>query len=80
MELEGVAEEVGAGSRGTGEEVLVVLEAGRGGVELLLEEVAGSGGKLALEAGRGEKATAAGREGITTHWNQHPAQMPIATW
>lgn len=73
-------EEGGAGSRGTGEEVLVVAEAGRGGVELLLEEVAGSGGKPALEAGRGEKAMAAGREEITTHWNQHPAQMPTATW
>lgn len=71
-----MAEEVGAGRGGTGEEV-VAVEAGRGGVE---EEEAGSGGKPALEAGRGEKATAAGREGTTTPWNQHPAQMPTATW
>lgn len=74
-------EEVGAGRGGTGEELVVVVEAGRGGVELLLEEeVAGSGGKPALEAGRGGKATAAGRGGTTTPWNQHPAQIPTATW
>lgn len=73
-----MAEELGAGRGGTGEEV-VVVEAGRGGVELLLE-VAGSGGKPAPEAGRGEKAMAAGREGTTTPWNPHPAQMPTATW
>lgn len=75
-----MAEELGAGRGGTGEEV-VVVEAGRGEVELLLEEeVAGSGGKPAPEAGRGEKAMAAGREGTTTPWNPHPAQMPTATW
>lgn len=64
-----------------GEEV--VVEAGRGEVELVLEEEAagaGSGGKPVLGAGRGERATAAGREGITTPWNPHPAQMLTATW
>lgn len=80
-EWEAVAEDVGAGRGGMGEEG-VVLVAGRGEVELVPEEAqaAWSGGKPALEAGRGVRATAAGREGTTTPWNQHPAQMLTATW
>lgn len=75
-----MAADVGAGRGGMGEGA--VVEAGRGEVEPVLEEAAGagSGGKPALGAGRGERATAAGREGTTTPWNPHPAQMLTATW
>lgn len=62
-------------------EVVCVVEeegAGKGGEEVV--GGAGTGDRHAQEAGKEGKVTAVGREGITTHWNPPPVQMPTATW
>lgn len=73
---------MGAGKGGMGEEVEEV-GVGKGEEEVVGEAVvggAGNGGKPAREAGNAGRATAAGRDGTTTHWSRLPALMPTATW